>query len=65
MLHSCEYCEWGYFGNEGSDMDFYTYAALHIEIPPVGQGPRVEDKPLTRTPVKRVRATRKPKASQE
>lgn len=32
-LHSCEYCEWGYFGNEASDVDFYIYAALHIQIP--------------------------------
>lgn len=39
-LHSCEYCEWGYFGNEASDVDFYIYAALHIRIPPLGRGPR-------------------------
>ena len=32
-LHSCEYCEWGYFGNEASDVDFYIYAALHIKVP--------------------------------
>src|SRR5262249_6516776 len=25
-LHSCEYCPWGYFGNEASDVDLYTYA---------------------------------------
>ena len=54
-LHSCEYCPWGYFGNEASEIDLYTYAALHIEIPPFGKGLRVADKPLKRAPVKRVR----------
>ncbi len=32
-LHSCEYCEWGYFGNEASEVDFYIYAALHLMVP--------------------------------
>lgn len=64
-LHSCEYCPWGYFGNEGSDIDLYTYAALHIQIPPFGKGLRVADKPLKRGPVKRARPTRKRKPSQE
>ena len=64
-LHSCEYCPWGYFGNEGSEIDLYTYAALHIEIPPFGEGPRVADKPPKRAPVKGAGATRKRKASQE
>jgi hypothetical protein len=64
-LHSCEYCPWGYFGNEGSEIDLYTYAALHIEIPPFGQGPRRASKPLKRAPVKRKRSTRKRKESQE
>jgi hypothetical protein len=64
-LHSCEYCPWGYFGNEGSDIDLYTYAALHIKIPPFGKGLRAADKPLTRSPVKRPRSTRQRKASQE
>jgi hypothetical protein len=45
-LHSCEYCEWGYFGNEASDVDFYTYAALHVQIPKLGQGPRTSIEPL-------------------
>lgn len=40
-LHSCEYCPWGYFGNEASEVDLYTYAALHIKIPPVGRGLRL------------------------
>jgi hypothetical protein len=44
-LHSCEYCPWGYFGNEASDIDLYTYAALHIEIPPFGKGARKPSKP--------------------
>ena len=63
-LHSCEYCPWGYFGNEGSDIDLYTYAALQFEIPPFGQAPRAGNT-LTHTPVKRKRATRKRKANQE
>lgn len=57
-LHSCEYCPWGYFGNEGSEVDLYTYAALHIKIPPFGRGLRVANKPLKRTPVKRERPGR-------
>jgi hypothetical protein len=64
-LHSCEYCPWGYFGNEGSEIDLYTYAALHIKIPPFGKGPRVADKPLKRAPVKRARSIRKREKSQE
>ena len=64
-LHSCEYCPWGYFGNEGSDIDLYTYAALQFEIPPFGQGPRAVNKPLTLALVKRERVTRKRKAKQE
>jgi hypothetical protein len=63
-LHSCEYCPWGYFGNEGSEIDLYTYAALHIKIPPFGKGPRVASKPLKRTRVKRERSTRKRRANQ-
>ena len=63
LLHSCEYCPWGYFGNESSEVDFYTYAALHIEIPPSGKGIREATKPpstpLGRTAVKRKRAARK------
>lgn len=40
-IHSCSYSEDGYFGNEASDTDFYLYLALHIEIPPLGEPPRV------------------------
>src|SRR5262249_39237085 len=64
-LHSCEYSPWGYFGNEASEIDLYTYAALHIEISPFGQGLRRAEKPLKRTPAKRERSTRKRKSSQE
>jgi hypothetical protein len=64
-LHSCEYCPWGYFGNEGSEIDLYTYAALHIKIPPFGRGLRRASKPLKHAPVKRERTTRKPKARQD
>ena len=65
LLHSCEYCPWGYFGNEGSEIDLYTYAALHIEIPPIGTSLRAAKKPATRTAVKRERSTRKRKPKQE
>jgi hypothetical protein len=39
-LHACEYSATGYFGNEGSDVDFYIYCALHVPIPPYGEGIR-------------------------
>ena len=65
LLHSCEYCPWGYFGNEGSDIDLYTYAALHIKIPPIGTGLRAEKEPSAQTAVKRERAPRKRKPKQE
>ena len=65
LLHSCEYCPWGYFGNEGSEIDLYTYAALHIEIPPMGTGIRVVKEPSTPTPAKRKRATRVRKPKEE
>ena len=39
-LHECEYSATGYFGNEGSEVDFYIYGALHVEIPPYGTGAR-------------------------
>ena len=64
-LHSCEYCPWGYFGNEGSEIDLYTYAALHIRIPPFGKDAHKVDKRAKRTSVKRERSTRERKASQE
>jgi hypothetical protein len=63
-LHSCEYCPWGYFGNEGSEIDLYTYAALHITIPPSGKGLRVASKPLKSARVKREQPSRKRRANQ-
>lgn len=47
-LHGCEYSATGYFGNEGGYTDFYVYGALHVTIPPYGEGTRAETKP-TRT----------------
>ena len=64
-LHSCEYCPWGYFGNEASEVDLYTYAALHITIPAFGKGPRVVNESVKRTPVKRERSTRKGNESKD
>jgi hypothetical protein len=61
-LHECEYSVTGYFGNEGSDTDLYTYGALHVTIPPYGEGPRstaegeASEKPA---PAPRKRAARK------
>ena len=40
-LHACEYSATGYFGNEGSEIDLYIYCALHVAIPPFGEGVRV------------------------
>lgn len=39
-LHACEYSATGYFGNEGSEIDLYIYCALHVAIPPFGEGVR-------------------------
>jgi hypothetical protein len=39
-LHECEYSVTGYFGNEGSETDFYIYGALQVEVPPYGETPR-------------------------
>jgi hypothetical protein len=64
-LHSCDYCPWGYFGNESSEVDLYTFAALHIAIPKFGQGPRASTKPPASTVVKRKRTTRKGNTKQE
>jgi hypothetical protein len=64
-LHSCEYCPWGYFGNEGSEIDLYTYAALHIQIPRLGEGPRAANTPFKPPPDKRARVTRNRKASRD
>ena len=44
-LHACEYSATGYFGNEGSEIDLYIYCALHVAIPPYGEGARA----VTRT----------------
>ncbi len=60
-LHSCEYCEWGYFGNEASDVDFYIYAALHIHIPAFGKGLRAEIPPAASRRRKAVDTTRSTK----
>jgi len=49
-LHACEYSATGYFGNEGSDIDLYIYCALHVAIPPYGEGARA----VTRTEPSRV-----------
>jgi len=57
-LHSCEYCEWGYFGNEASDVDFYIYAALHVQIPKLGAGPRANVQPLRRATKRKARGTK-------
>jgi hypothetical protein len=64
-LHSCDYCPWGYFGNESSEVDLYTFAALHIKIPKFGQGPRAATKPSTSKMVKRKPSTRKGNAKQK
>ena len=39
-LHACEYSATGYFGNEGGEIDLYIYCALHVAIPPYGEGAR-------------------------
>lgn len=39
-LHACNYSATGYFGNEAGDTEFYVYAALHVVIPPFGEGAR-------------------------
>jgi len=61
-LHACEYSATGYFGNEGSDVDFYTYGVLHVAIPPYGEGPRVvrtDEAPRGPASTPRPRAARK------
>ena len=65
LLHSCDYCPWGYFGNESSQVDLYTYAALHIEIPPFDSGIRAAGKLGTSTSVERKGSTRERKPRQE
>ncbi|MCI0638191.1 MAG: hypothetical protein L0Y72_30250 [Gemmataceae bacterium] len=64
-LHSADYCPWGYFGNESSEVDFYTFAALHMEIPKFGQGIRAPTKPSTRAPAKRKRSSSRPRRDSE
>jgi hypothetical protein len=62
-LHECEYSATGYFGNEGSETDFYTYGALHVAIPPYGEGPRHSSETRTTqqgtAPAPRKRSSRK------
>jgi hypothetical protein len=58
-LHSCDYCPWGYFGNESSEVDLYTFAALHIGIPPLGEGIRAIANSSKATSVKRGGSIRK------
>jgi hypothetical protein len=64
-LHSCDYCPWGYFGNESSEVDLYTFAALHIEIPKFGQGIRAAAKPSKGTNLKLKQSKRNGNAIQE
>ena len=61
LLHA-DYCPWGYFGNESSEVDFYTFAALHMGIPKFGKGPRKPAKPTPRKTAKRTASSRKSKA---
>ncbi len=58
-LHSCEYCEWGYFGNEASDVDFYIYAALHVQFPKLGEGCRADVQPLRSATKKKTQSKKK------
>lgn len=55
-LHACEYSATGYFGNEGSDTDFYIYCALRVAIPPYGEGARA----VTKTGPCRVSSSARP-----
>lgn len=55
-LHACEYSATGYFGNEGRDTDFYIYCALHVAIPPYGEGARA----VTKTGPCRVSSSARP-----
>ena len=64
-LHHCDYCPWGYFGNESSEVDFYTFAALHITIPKFGQRIRASTKLPARAIQRRKQSTRKGNARQE
>jgi hypothetical protein len=61
-LHHADYCPWGYFGNESGEVDFYTFAALHIDIPKYGKGPRKATKPTPRKTATRAGSSRKGKA---
>jgi hypothetical protein len=61
-LHTCEYSATGYFGNEGSDIDLYIYGALHVVIPPYGEGSRVmgeDESPPASSSTPRQRSVRK------
>ena len=59
VLHECDYCPWGYFGNESSIVDLYAFAALHIEIPDLGTAPCARQ-PLHRDTVRRPNASNSP-----
>jgi hypothetical protein len=59
-LHHADYCPWGYFGNESSEVDFYIFAALHIEVPPAGERPLAAVR--SSTAVKRRQPVRKGRA---
>jgi len=52
-LHGCEYSATSYFGNEGGYTDLYIYGALHVAIPPYGEGARA----VTKTNPARVRSS--------
>jgi hypothetical protein len=40
LFRTAENSATSYFGNEACDVAFYVYAALHVAIPPLGEGPR-------------------------
>ncbi|HXD87060.1 MAG TPA: hypothetical protein VN641_11235 [Urbifossiella sp.] len=61
LVHSCEYSATGYFGNEGGEVDLYTYAALHVRIPKLGKGLRAMAKKSTTPTAKVKRSTGKGK----
>lgn len=62
FLHGCEYSATGYFGNEGGDVNFYVYGALHVVIPPFGKGTRAT---VRKRPSPRKGSTKKTKISSQ
>lgn len=64
-VRTCDYCPWGYFGNESSEVDFYTYAALHIEIPRFDEGVRAVAKSPKRAKAPSKRPVRKTNKKQK